>query len=212
MDLEVLLVAVALALVLVPVVRSTRSRSLGILCVSLWLVLSGGLVWAALEYRRPLAEDAQRVITNRPIEVLEDGYVSSRTCRSCHAQQYAMWKNSYHRTMTQIASPESVISPFEDVELSFQGRSYRLERRGDEFWVDMENPETSYPLEQRGREFWEKIPEDAPRVQQKIVMTTGSHHFQGYHCVPPLLLRVPRRIDNRPRVNDRRFLLPRRCR
>jgi hypothetical protein len=181
MDLEVLLAAVALALVLVPVVRSTRSRPVGILFVSLWLVLSGGIVWAALEYRRPRAEDVQRVITNRPIEVQEDDYVSSRTCRSCHAEQYAMWKDSYHRTMTQIASPESVISPFEDVELAFQGRSYRLERRGDEFWVDMEDPETSYPLEQRGREFWEVIPEGSPRVQQKIVMTTGSHHFQGYH-------------------------------
>jgi hypothetical protein len=181
MDLEVLLVAVALTLVLIPVVRSTHSRSVKILCVSVWLVLSSGIVWSAIEYRRPRAAEAQRVVTNRPIEVPEDDYVSSDTCRSCHAQQYAMWRDSYHSRMTQVASPESVIGHFEDVELAFQGRSYRLERRGDEFWVDMEDPKINYPLEQRGLEFWEVVPEDAPRVEQQVLMTTGSHHFQGYH-------------------------------
>jgi hypothetical protein len=181
MDLEVLLVAVALSLVLIPVVRSTNSRSVMTLCVSLWLALSGGVVWSAIEYRRPRAAGLEHLITNRPIEVPEDDYVSSRTCRACHHQQYASWSDSYHRRMAQVASPETIIGSFDDVELAFQGRTYRLERRGDEFWVDMVDPETSYPLQQRGVEFWEVIPEDAPRVQQQVVMTTGSHHFQGYH-------------------------------
>ena len=35
------------------------------------------------------AEGAQP--SNRPIEVRSDGYVSSRTCRSCHPANYASW-------------------------------------------------------------------------------------------------------------------------
>ena len=28
-------------------------------------------------------------VTDRPIEVQEDGYVSSRTCKACHPDEYA---------------------------------------------------------------------------------------------------------------------------
>jgi hypothetical protein len=47
-----------------------------------------------------------------PAEDLADGYVSSRACRECHADQYASWHDSYHRTMTQRATPESVFGDF----------------------------------------------------------------------------------------------------
>ena len=51
----------------------------------------------------------EAAVVNRPIEVHTDGYVSSDTCRACHPQQYATWHDSYHRTMTQVASPEAVV-------------------------------------------------------------------------------------------------------
>ena len=63
---------------------------------------------------------------HRPIQVLRDGYVSSIRCRTCHPQQYASWHASYHRTMTQVATPETVATTFDGVELELHGQIYRL--------------------------------------------------------------------------------------
>ena len=54
------------------------------------------------------ASKANRQPADRPIEVTGDRFVSSRTCRACHRSQYASWRASYHRTMTQVATPQSV--------------------------------------------------------------------------------------------------------
>jgi hypothetical protein len=84
--------------------------------------------------------------------------------------------------MTQRALPETVIAPFDSGEaLHYQGRRFELERRGDEFFVEMRDPAKNFPLERVGREFWEVVPEDAERIQRKVVMTTGSHHYQLFH-------------------------------
>ena len=105
--------------------------------------------------------------TDRPIETDGDGYVSSDTCRPCHPHEYATWYGSYHRTMTQVADPESVVVPF-DSTIEFYNREYVLERRGDEFWVDMDMP------------IARDVNGNLPRFQSPIVMTTGSHHMQLY--------------------------------
>jgi hypothetical protein len=34
-------------------------------------------------------------------------YASSAACQECHADQYASWRRSYHRTMTQVATPRT---------------------------------------------------------------------------------------------------------
>jgi hypothetical protein len=52
----------------------------------------------------PLPEYA---VANRPIQVADDGYTSSETCRACHPDQYNTWYASYHRTMTQVATPDT---------------------------------------------------------------------------------------------------------
>ena len=52
-------------------------------------------------------------VTNRPIEVQADGHVTSRTCQACHPDQYNSWYHSYHRSMTQVATPETVAGDFE---------------------------------------------------------------------------------------------------
>jgi hypothetical protein len=70
--------------------------------------------------------------------------------------------------MTQVASPESVVGTFDDVALTLNGLEYQLRRRGDQFVVDMPHPE------------WTGAPEQAPRIERTIVLTTGSHHRQVY--------------------------------
>jgi hypothetical protein len=104
-----------------------------------------------------------------PAEVRQDGYVSSQSCRACHPQQYDTWHASYHRTMTRIATPETVKGDFNHRMVTWNGLTYRLDRLGDEFWVDTE-------------EFWKPPAADgAPkRVRRRIALVTGSHHMQVY--------------------------------
>jgi len=99
--------------------------------------------------------------TDRPIEVTDRWYVSSRECAACHPGEHSSWHRSFHRTMTQNATPEAVVGDFGGIELELDGSRYRLEQRGDEFWVRKHL--------------------DADRFSdRRVAMTTGSHHFQCY--------------------------------
>lgn len=118
----------------------------------------------AINYRPPAISELD--VANRPIEVPADSYVSSKSCRACHAHEYATWHASYHRTMTQVAGPDAIAGEFDGVELNRKGHKYRLERRGDEFWIEMDDPD------------WEGDGASPPRVERRVVMTTGSHNLQ----------------------------------
>ena len=111
---------------------------------------------------------AAKQITNRPIEVQGDGYVSSNTCRTCHQHNYDTWYDSYHRTMTQVATTESVFGKFDNIELELAGRTYLLEQINGKYWVEMDDPERP------------RNNDTVDRIKRQIVMTTGSHHMQAY--------------------------------
>ena len=123
-------------------------------------------VTAALSLE-PIVPEAN--VEHRPIAVSEDEYVSSDTCRACHPAQYATWHGSFHRTMTQVATPESVRADFDGVVVeAVHGRPMRLERRGDEFWAEFDDPG------------WAGDPRNRPRITRQVVMITGSHHQNIY--------------------------------
>ena len=143
----------------------------------------------------------------------EHGYVGSQSCRSCHPNEHASWDASYHQSMTQPATAESVLAPFDGVTLLWEGWAYHLERQGDEFWIDMVDPD--WEREQiilRTLDPHNQV--NPPRVRKRIVMTTGSHFKQTYwvaSSVGKMLCRVPwsYRLDDQrwiPLDND--FLRP----
>jgi hypothetical protein len=68
--------------------------------------------------------------------------------------------------MTQIARPSAVMGDFDDTTISFDGRTYRLERRNDVCWVEMDDPDFDVG--------------EVPRIERPIVLTTGSHHMQVF--------------------------------
>src|SRR5215475_7423281 len=70
---------------------------------------------------------AAKAPTNRPIAAQEGDYVTSNSCRACHPGNYASWHTSFHRTMTQVATPATLIPDARNIELSFAGRQYKLE-------------------------------------------------------------------------------------
>ncbi len=106
--------------------------------------------------------------TDRPIVVPTGGYVGSASCQSCHAEQFNSWHASYHRTMTQVATPESVLGDFGDVTLTHFDHAFRLWREGDTFWVEMPDADFRGPNDAR------------PRIKRQVVQITGSHHMQVY--------------------------------
>lgn len=110
-----------------------------------------------------------------PIELGPRGdYVGSGACRSCHPAEWQSWHHSYHRSMTEAATPASVRAPWEQV-LEWRGRTYTLFRRGHEFWATLPDPDLAAAVGQRGRSL-----DGVPEVERRVVMTTGSHHYQAY--------------------------------
>src|SRR5262249_55506955 len=72
---------------------------------------------------------------HRPAQVRLDGFLTSDGCRACHPSQYASWHASYHRTMTQIATPATVLTSFDGVTVeTATGGLMQLEQRGQELW------------------------------------------------------------------------------
>src|SRR5687768_924549 len=59
-----------------------------------------------------------------PILMGRAEYASSQACAKCHADQHKSWHDSYHRTMTQVAGPNSVVPSFDNVHLQSRGRTY----------------------------------------------------------------------------------------
>jgi len=102
-----------------------------------------------------------------PIEVPADGYVASGTCRACHPREYATWHASFHRTMTQVPTPGSVLGRFDGSQFDIDGKRYRLFREGDAFFAEWRR------INQRG-----KSPQRT--VRRRLVLMTGSHHDQMY--------------------------------
>lgn len=140
------------------------------------VVLAAGWWWQGrLEGRLDSRAQLNAPHLGRPGE-----YAGSETCRACHPDQHASWHRSYHRTMTQIASPETVRGTFDNVTLELDGDACRLERRGDEYWVDMVDPDWTI---QQERNLAANSPvlkrSDPPRTQRRITMLTGSHHMQA---------------------------------
>lgn len=169
----------ALALGLLPLVLWWRRAP-----AALPVIAAGALLCATAGAVALRSRTARRVQANVelasliPRQVSDKRFVTSDKCRACHPGEYATWHRTYHRTMTQVASPKTVVAPFDDVELVAHGMKYRLHRRGDEFRVDMPDPIWIQKEIELGRD--PSAASDPPRVNRRIVLTTGSHHMQFY--------------------------------
>ncbi len=154
-----------------------------------WMVLAGAAAVAA-SAAALLRPPEVRKDPRRPVELRDGaatdsrGYSSSDACLPCHPREHAAWRAGYHRSMTQVAGPESVLGDFEDLSLYFDGREYRLWRVGDEHLVELPDPDgvdRAMAIAEAGdlrgaQEFAAAI----PRLERPVTLTTGSHHYQLY--------------------------------
>ena len=156
--------------------RRWRAPALGALIGGL-----AALTWGVMAVRElPLPESE---VTGRPIAVRGDGYVSSSSCRGCHPGEHDSWRDSHHSRMTQVAARNSVLGDFDGVTLHYHGFDYRLFWRGDQPWFEtmaaalgMAGAGAGAP---GGGSETPRV-DAATRVEQPVVLTTGSHHLQAY--------------------------------
>jgi len=94
---------------------------------------------------------------------LDEGYAGSESCRECHPKNHSTWFASYHRRMTQVATPDAVLAPFEGTTPMLEGVAWKLIRDRDEFRVQGLDP-TGKPV----------------TSELRVALTTGSHHYQIY--------------------------------
>ena len=108
----------------------------------------------------------------RPLEEPRDGFIGSEACRECHEDNHRTWFASYHRTMTQPATPETVIGDFDNRTLSLVGtnglKRFHLRKNDEHFWLETLTDKELV-----------SGPEGLPGMFP-VVMTTGSHHMQVY--------------------------------
>lgn len=127
-------------------------------------------------------ENLARLEPDLPIVGRTNLYSGSESCRGCHEEEYASWRKSYHRTMTQRALPENVLGRFDGTSVNSDGLVYRVFREGDAFWAEMPDPDVMMYVVQGGKTLaWDQV----PRVRLPVVMTTGSHHYQTYWVASP---------------------------
>jgi hypothetical protein len=120
--------------------------------------IAAAAVLTVLSLRR--ADRATKEPDNRPIQAPTGNYATSNACRACHPGNYASWHTSFHRTMTQVATPTSLLGADVQHDFSFNGRDYKLERNGDKFFVRIRSAGGDY---------------GEPR---EVVLVTGSHTLQ----------------------------------
>jgi hypothetical protein len=77
-----------------------------------------------------------------PRDLHASAYVGSGACARCHPDHAESFGRTFHRTMTQEASEESVLAPFDGRELSYGGLTARMERSDDgRFVVEVHDAE-----------------------------------------------------------------------
>ena len=66
-------------------------------------------------------------------------YATSAGCLACHPDHDASWRRTFHRTMTQQATPSSVVGDFSGREYRALGVTSRFLRQGDRFFIETLN-------------------------------------------------------------------------
>ncbi len=155
--LEILLIATVLALAAAPIAYLV-SRNWGTAIVSSVAVLLAGVgigSWSMPKYSAAKTP-SQDVMPNKSHD---NGYVSADACRACHPQHHTSWDGSYHSSMTQVATDDTVIGSFDNVSTHGYGWKYRL-------------------FEEDGERYAEVDSKSPWAGKHRVVMTTGSHHLQ----------------------------------
>lgn len=178
---DLLIGATFAALVLAGVARLAGCRRRWPLALALFVgtvVVVAGL--GLRQTREPALRLAEELSAATPTRHEGEGYVGSGECKSCHPAEHGSWYQSFHRTMTTLATPENVKAPFTGETLAFKGREYRMIREGEAYYAELVDPVAEWDRREGRREPALDHDDPLPVVRKRIVMITGSHHQQVF--------------------------------
>ena len=126
-------------------------------------------------------------------------YVGRNTCAECHTAQMKQWEGSDHDLAMDLATPESVLGDFNDVEIEHYGIVSRMYRDGQRYMVHTEGPDGSMmdfevkyvfgvrPLQQYMVEF--DRPQDMPADEvarlQVLRISWNTDDRKWFYLSPP---------------------------
>ena len=76
-----------------------------------------------------------------PVAVATAEYVGSEACSSCHAQEFAEWRQSQHAKAMQHADAATVLGDFKDARFDYNGITTRFFTRDGKFFVNTDGPD-----------------------------------------------------------------------
>lgn len=119
----------------------------GLVVVAVLVALCAGL-------RRSVAGDLAT-----PRDLHEIAFVGSAQCRRCHADHYASWHDTFHRTMTQEA--EAAVGDFDGGRAAYFGWRAEMTREAEGLTITTTAP-------------------DGASERVRVDRTVGSHRYQQY--------------------------------
>ncbi len=123
--------------------------------------LAWGLGLGVLAFVAGLALRATAVEVRTPVQLSAVEYSGASSCQPCHPDHFESWRRTFHRTMTQEASPGAVQGDFSGVSFTYEGVTSRFLRDGERFVIET--------LDGQGR-----------MRRQEVARTVGSRRVQQY--------------------------------
>jgi tetratricopeptide (TPR) repeat protein len=124
-------------------------------------------------------------------------YVGRAQCIQCHKKQTNEWTGSDHDRAMELATPETVLADFNDVELRQHGVPTKFRREGSRFFVETEGPDgaqTDYevtyvfgcqPLQQYMVEVASPASGDAMGRVQVLRWSWDTERNEWFYLQPP---------------------------
>ncbi|NOT31788.1 MAG: hypothetical protein HOP15_15185, partial [Planctomycetes bacterium] len=107
-----------------------------------------------------IGPDPARIEASRAL-IARGEYTGSSACRTCHPDQHASWARTYHRTMTQLPTPEAVLGRFDGEPLEFFGQRAVPHVRDGRYFLRVPTPEGG-------------------EREAEVVLCVGSRRYQQY--------------------------------
>jgi tetratricopeptide (TPR) repeat protein len=100
--------------------------------LSILLLLNCGKEKSNIQYS---GENSQKIGSS------ESGFVGRDKCMECHQREYQLWKGSDHDMAMDVATEETVLGDFNNVEFTHFGITSTFYEREGKFWVNTEGPD-----------------------------------------------------------------------
>lgn len=127
-----------------------------------WLIfVCAPIAFVAVTASAWMVRNAQSTLAQRP-DFASVAYIGSERCENCHLARHESWARTYHRTMTQAVSAQTVQGQFNGQNLTYFGGTVR-------------------PFEQNQRYYFEYLDASSQPVGQvEVARLVGSHRYQQY--------------------------------